>query len=172
MDIKVFLADKSLKPKQKTEHLGKLLLAEELSVDDLLAFAQTAKDPAKATCIEALELACQSNPNLVKENHFHFIISCTTAKAPRVKWESAKVIALIAGLYKDNLDAAIVALLNLTNDEGTVVRWSAATALSAIVALKTSHHETLLESLKQICETETQNSIKKIYLKAFKMAVL
>lgn len=171
MDVKAFLADKSLKPKQKTEHLGKLLLANELSVDDLLAFAKTAKDPAKASCIEAIELACQSQPSLVKENQFQYIISCTSSKAPRVKWESAKVIANTAILYKENLDATIVALLDLTNDEGTVVRWSAATALSAILLLKTSHFDALLESMKQICENETQNSIKKIYLKAFKMAV-
>ena len=168
MDISVLLNDKGLKPKVKTETLSAWLFENKITIDNLIAFAESAKDPVKATCIEALEFATKQKPALINKTTFQFMSQSLTAKAPRVKWESAKVIGNTAHLFVDKLDEAIKNLLINSEDKGTVVRWSAAFALGEILKLKTTHNKDLLPALEAICEREEKNSIKKIYLDAIK----
>ena len=168
MDITALLNDKGLKPKVKTETLSSWLLDNKITVDKLTAFAETAKDPAKATCIEALEFATKQKPTIANKKSFQFVSQTLTAKAPRVKWESAKVIGNTAHLFTDKLDDAIKNLLDNSEHEGTVVRWSAAFALGEILKLKTKRNKDLFPAIEAICEREEKNSIKKIYLDAIK----
>jgi hypothetical protein len=134
----------------------------------LLAFAKTGKDPIKATCIEAIEFVTQKDPKLLDAAGFNFIVECLGDKAPRIKWESAKVIANTCHLFSAKLDKAIAGLLVNSEHEGTVVRWSAATALGKIVVLKTKHQVELAKTMKAIMDREEKNSIKKIYGESLK----
>jgi HEAT repeat protein len=99
---------------------------------------------------------------------FNFAIFSLTDKAPRVKWESARVIANTAHLFPDELTGAIVNLLANTEHKGTVVRWSAAQALSKIVSLNTTHNSQLVPALKTVSAMEEKPSIQKIYTTALK----
>ena len=168
MELAALLNDKAIKSKEKTELLSKLVLENKISADDLLEFAGTAKDPIKATCIEALEYATKQKPTLVNEKNFQFVTASLTEKAPRIKWESAKVIGNTAHLFPAKVDQAIKNLLDNSEHDGTVVRWSAAFALGEILKLKTKHNTDLLPALEAICNREEKNSIKKIYLDAIK----
>lgn len=168
MTIDELLKDKTIKPKEKTETISKWIVDKSIPIDELLAFAEKQKDPAKATCIEALEYATKKNPNIADEAVWTFVTDTLTAKAPRIKWESAKVIGNIAHLFSENLEKSIDNLVANTAHEGTVVRWSAAFALGEILKLKTKHHAVLSTTIETICEKEEKNSIKKIYLDAIK----
>ncbi|WP_300662936.1 HEAT repeat domain-containing protein [Fluviicola sp.] len=168
MELAALLNDKATKSKEKTELLSKLVLESKVSADDLLEFAGTAKDPVKATCIEALEYATKQKPELMNEKNFRFVTAALTEKAPRIKWESAKVIGNTAHLFPAHVDQAINNLLDNSEHDGTVVRWSAAFALGEILKLKTKHNKDLLPALEAICNREEKNSIKKIYLDAIK----
>lgn len=168
MNLTTLIPDKSIKPKEKTETISGWLLDASLPIDELLAFAEKQKDPAKATCIEAIEYATKQNPKIADETVLIFVSKTLEAKAPRIKWESAKVIGNIAGLFPTKLDKAIENLLVNTKHDGTVVRWSAAFALGEILKLKTKHHKDLLLAIETICENEEKNSIKKIHLDAIK----
>ena len=99
-----------------------------------------------------------------------FVISSLTAKAPRVKWESAKVIGNIAHLYPNDFDNVIENLLITSKHTKIVVRWSAAFALGEIIKLKLKKYADLLPSIQNMMEHEEKNSIKKIYLAALKKA--
>lgn len=168
MTIDELLKDKTIKPKEKTETISQWILDSSLPVDELIAFAEKQKDPAKATCIEAMEYATKQNPGIADETVLLFVSKTLTEKAPRIKWESAKVIGNIAHLFPDELDKSITNLLTNTEHEGTVVRWSAAFALGEILKLKTKHNAGLFPAIENICEKEEKNSIKKIYLDAIK----
>ena len=168
MDISILLNDKSRKPKENTESLSAWLLNGELNATDMCQFASAAKDPVKATCIEALEFASKQNPAMVNAAVFEFVTQNLTAKAPRVKWESAKVIGNTAHLYKNKLDLSIENLIENTQHQGTVVRWSAAYALGEIIKLKTNHNANLITLAEKICNSDEKNSIKKIYIEAIK----
>lgn len=168
MTIEELIKDKTVKSKEKVEIISQWIMDSSLPADELIAFAEKSKDPAKATCIEAMEYATKQNPNLADETVFLFVTQTLTEKPSRIKWESAKVIGNTAHLFPENLDQAISNLLGNTEHEGTVVRWSAAFALGEILKLKTKHNTTLLPALENISEKEEKNSIKKIYLDAIK----
>ena len=168
MTIEELFKDKTTKAKEKTKILSKWIIDTSLPTDELIAFAETSKDPVKGTCIEAIEYATKQTPSLADETVFTFVTNTLTEKAPRIKWESAKVIGNTAHLFIENLDKTITNLLANTDHEGTVVRWSAAFALGEILKLKAKYNTTLLPTLESISEKEEKNSIKKIYLDAIK----
>jgi len=168
MTIDELLKDKAIKPKEKTETISKWILDKSLPVDELIAFTEKQKDPAKATCIEAMEYATKQNPGIADECVLTFVTQTLTVKAPRIKWESARVIGNIAHLFPAKLEKAISNLLSNTEHEGTVVRWSAAFALGEILKLKTKHNTVLFPAIENICQKEEKNSIRKIYLDAIK----
>ena len=168
MDINEIFSDKALKQKEKTEKISQNIIDEKISVNELLSFANIAKDAEKGTCVEALEYASGKDPKIVNKKCFEFLVKNLTSKAPRIKWECAKVIGNTVHMFKNELDEAIKNLLENTNYEGTVVRWSTAFALGEIIKLKTEYNKDLIPKINKICETEEKNSIKKMYMDALK----
>lgn len=168
MLIQEILSDKNLKPKQKTELLVENFNSNIININLLLDFASKAKDSDKATCIEVLEFATKMDPKVGNLECLNFAAENLKSKAPRVKWESAKVIGNIAHLFPDELEEAIKNLLDNTEHSGTVVRWSAAYALGEIIKTKHSKTAILIPAIKNIADNEEKNSIKKIYLAALK----
>jgi HEAT repeat protein len=168
VDITSILTDKQLKAKEKTEAISKLLLDKKVSMDDLIKIAQSSKDSEKATCIEAIEFATKVNPAIASSSCLAFVSKMLAEKAPKVKWESARVIGNIAPLYPGKLDDAIKNLLINTEHPGTVVRWSAAFALGEIIKMNIKINKELVPAIESICKREEQNSIRKIYLAALK----
>jgi hypothetical protein len=170
MDITELLNNKNIKPKLKTETLCHWLLDKTISTNQLIQFATNSKDALKATCIEAIEFATKQQSDILNTTDFDFVLSGLEAKAPRIKWESAKVIANTIHLFPEKTDLTIHRLLPSTEHSGTVVRWSAAMALAEIIKLKTPINKTLIPIVNTILKREEKNSIKKIYLSALKKA--
>lgn len=168
MNFSEILNNKSLKPKEKTEVLSKWILTNPKEINTLIDFAKTSKDPVKATCIEALEFVTKTNPEVSNLNCLDFVSKTLIENAPRIKWESARVIGNIGHLYPNKLELAINNLLLNSEHSGTVVRWSSAYALGQIIKLKTKINKDLIPTAEAICEREEKNSIKKIYLDAIK----
>ncbi|MFZ4523169.1 MAG: HEAT repeat domain-containing protein [Bacteroidales bacterium] len=168
MEFQNLFNDKYLKPKEKTEILSNWLLTNAGNLNDLIDFAQKSKDSIKATCMEAIEFATKSKPEIATPQCLDFASKALSEKAPRIKWESARVIGNIAYLYPEKLDEAINNLIVNSEHPGTVVRWSAAYALSQIMKIQTSHKEELIPVIESIGNREEKNSIKKIYLDALK----
>lgn len=168
MNLQIILNNKAVKAKEKTITLSQMLLDGKVISAELIEFAETCKDPAKATCIEAIEFATKTKPEIASLACLMFVSKTLAEKAPRIKWESAKVIGNIAHLYPAKLAEAIKNLLNNTEHEGTVVRWSAAFALGEIIKIKSSLNKDLIPAIESICSREEKNSIRKIYLEALK----
>jgi HEAT repeat protein len=168
MNFLELIYDKAIKPKEKIEIFSQWMLDNPGKLDELIDFAKEAKDPVKATCIEAIEHATRIKPEIATNKCLNFISSSLKDKAPRIKWESARVIGNIAHLYPASLDYAIKNLLENTKNQGTVVRWSASFALGEIVRLNTEHNKTLIPAIEAIAESEPKSSIKKIYQVALK----
>jgi hypothetical protein len=145
-----------------------MLLQKRLSSKELIDFASAAKDPVEATCIEALEKATQQVPSILDEAGFLFVTEALNAKAPRIKWESARVIGNTASHFLPLLELATQHLLENSEHPGTVVRWSSAFTLGVILQLNTPQHQDLKLAIEQIVQREEKESIKKIYQAALK----
>jgi len=168
MDIKEILSNKSIKPKEKIEILCQNIMDKNISINNLLVYAEMAKDAEKGTCVEALEFASRINPKIINKKCFEFVVKYLLDKAPRVKWECAKIIGNTAYLFKNDLENAINNLLKNATYDGTVVRWSAAFALVEIIKLETEYNKKLLPKINKICEKEEKPNIKKMYMDIIK----
>jgi len=168
MEIIEILSDKLIKPNEKTGMLSRLLSDKTILIDQLVKIAGTAREADKATCIEAIEHVSLKMPEIVNADTFDFVIRSLSEKAPRVKWESARVIGNTAFLFPGKVDKAIKNLLDNSEHPGTVVRWSAAFALGQILKLKLPVNEDLVPAIKAIAGREEKNSIRKIYEDALK----
>ncbi len=168
MTIEQIFQDKSVKAKAKVAIIGEWLLNRELPLDELLAYAGQQKATDKATCIEAVEYATKKTPAIADENLLAYVTEALKDDEPRVKWESAKVIGNIAGLFRDGLGESIAGLLSNAVHKGTVVRWATAYALAEILKLKTVNNDNLLPKVEALCEKEEDNGVKKKYLDALK----
>jgi len=170
-EILLIFSDKQIKPGERTIQLSRMILTGRISVGQLLHYASGAKDPQKATCIEVFEFVSACQPGLITTACFEFVIVQLKSKAPRVKWESARVIANTARLYPDMLDEAVANLVEIAEHTGTVVRWSAAHALSAILKLNTELNLDLIPRIEEIMEKEEKSNIRKMYEKALKQSL-
>lgn len=170
MALAELLSDKTKKAKEKVETISRWLLEDSLPTEELIVFAEKAKDPEKATCIEAIEFATRQDSKIADENVFAFVTKTLKEKAPRVKWESAKVIGNIVHLFPTKLSKPITNLLANTENDGTVVRWATAFAIGEILKLKTKHNKDLMHAVEALCEREQDNGVKKKYLDAIKKA--
>jgi HEAT repeat protein len=169
MDIRATLADKQLKAKSRVEVIAKMLLDKELPIAELIRVAKGSKDKEKGTCIEALEFATKATPEIACAACLDFVTETLLDDAPRVKWESAKVVANIAHLYPESLADAVKNLLANGEHSGTVVRWSAARALGEIVKLRTRHNRTLIPAIEAFLKRDNEDkAIVKIYQSALK----
>lgn len=170
MSFEEILNDKTIKPKEKTQLLADWISNNTKEVNALLLYSAKSKDAIKGTCIEAFEMVTKNKPEIISSSAFLFFVEALKDKAPRVKWEAARVIGNVASHHQKNLKEATINLLSNASHTGTVVRWSAAYALGEIIKLKTSINKTLVPKINGILETEEKNSIKKIYLSAIKKA--
>lgn len=169
MDIQATLADKHLKAKGKVEAIATMLLNKELSVGELIRHANGAEAKAKGTCIEAIEFATRARPEIAPAACLDFVAEALLDEAPRVKWESAKVVANIAHLHPGRLTDSVRNLLANSEHSGTVVRWSAVRALGEIVKLRTRHNRTLIPALEALLKRgDEDRAVVKICQSALK----
>ena len=169
-EVAAVLNDKTIKAKAKTAQISQLLLDGAIKADELIPLADIDKKKYKATLIEAMEYASKISPGVVSSKSFQFVIDSLKDELPRVKWESAKVISKTAHLYPEMIQEAVGNLLENTVHDGTVVRWSAAGALSTIIQFKTSINKDLIPAIEAILRSENDNAIKKIYHQGLKKA--
>ncbi len=156
------------KPKELLLYLSKLIKKDKTLLADLEKSLESATDSERGTCIEALEHVTQENPEYAL-SFLKIVISSLSDKAPRVKWEAARIIGNIASQYPEKSAQAVDSLLTNTKDKGTVVRWSAAFALGEILKGNFKLQTTLLPKVKKIIKAEENNGVKNVYLKALKV---
>ena len=149
--------NKEMKTKEKTKLLSNAVIENEITIDMIMDYSKEAKIPIKGTCMEVLEAATSGNPEIASEKLLEFAERNLLEKAPRIKWESAKVIGNIAHLFPEQLEPSIEHLLVNTSHDGTVVRWSAAYALTKIASLSKYRNSKLIGQLTEVSATEEKS---------------
>lgn len=155
------------KPKEKQEQLSEALKSGLVSIQNLIAYYQSAKDAQKGTLLSSLTQVTKENPDFA-EDHIDFVTSQIAHKAPRVKWESSEIIANIAEKYPEKAVLAIPNLIGNISNEGTVVRWSTAYALTAIAKCNNKVLGQLIPLFEKQLGKEENNGVRKIYEEALK----
>lgn len=155
------------KPKELNAFIAKLIFEKKPSGGDFTEALTSGSDAERGTCIEALEYATQTNQEIAKP-YILEVIKCLGDKAPRVKWEAARIIANIAKSLPKEAEKALDSLMKNTTDKGTVVRWSTAFALGEIAKNNKSKQKDLIKTIENLAKKEQNNGVKNVYLKALK----
>lgn len=170
MTLEELFADKALKAKDRSAQLQHLLDAGGVKQAALIAFAEHAKAPVKATCIEGLEYVTKNKPAFLSEAGLELCLRALADKEPRVKWEAARVIGNSIHRFPQRAEEVMAALLPHATHVGTVVRWSVAFALGRLIGMGTPLNKKLVPKAEAIAREEEKNSIRKIYEAAIKGA--
>lgn len=161
-------ADKTTNAKGKVLAIAEALKNKKVNAEDIFEFCAKEKEVVVANCVEAFEIISREKPELISKEVIAFVSKNLAGKAPRLKWESAKVLGNAAAKHVNEYNDAIPLLIDLTEFEGTVVRWSAAYAISAIVLLKSNWQAELIKLCEHLAEHEEKESIAKMYKKSLK----
>jgi len=156
------------KPKEKVDTLAKEVKENRISIKQLIAYFEIGSVSEKGSCIEAIERIAREKPEIILP-HIDFIIDHINDQAPKVKWETARVIGNFSQKYPNEVAKAIPKLLLNAKDAGTVVRWSAAFALTEIAKNHLKLRKELVPRFKEIAEKEKNKGVKNLYVKALKI---
>ena len=167
MDAIKKILSSALKPKQKQGALENGISRGTLRVEDLVEKYEKAKISDRGLIMEVLELVSSKEPSKVFL-HLDFVIAQIAVEAPRIKWESSRIIANMAKNYPVECRPAIQPLLQNTKHDGTVVRWSAAKALCEIAKYTNNESTNLFEKIVDLERKEQNKGVKAIYTKAIK----
>ncbi len=152
------------KPREIVSFLAEKLKSDKKLIVELIKCFENGSVAEKGNCMEAIEYVTKEDLEFA-ENCLDFVIEHIDDKAPRVKWESARIIGNVAHRFPDKVKEAIPKLLENTKDKGTVVKWSAAFALTEIARSNTELQKQLVQEFHKILKRETNKGVKNIYLK-------
>jgi HEAT repeat protein len=155
------------KPKELVIFLAKEAKRDRKSFLQLNEGLKNGSDVQKGVCAEVMEYVTRTNPELALP-YVDSIIEFINYKAPRVKWETSRVIANMSQKYPELASKAVNRLLSNAKDSGTVVRWSAAYALTEIAKGNPKLAKNLLPRFSQILRKEKNSGVKNVYLRALK----
>lgn len=158
----------SKKSKELITFVSKLILEKKPSSKDFSEALNAGNDSERGTIVESLEFATQTKPDIVKL-YLPEVIKSLSDKAPRVKWEAARVIGNIAAKLPEEAAKTVDNLLINTKDKGTVVRWSVAFALGEIAKTNSKLQKNLVNEINNLLKRENNNGVKNVYLKALKV---
>lgn len=157
-----------IKPKEKVTLLAKKLEENKKLITDLIAYFKITSTAEKGASIEAIEYITAKKPKFAG-SCLDFVIDQINGDDPRVKWEACRIIANISKEFPDETANVIPKLIINTKDDGTVVRWSAALALTKIAINNPKTQKKLISMFSELAKKEENSGVKNIYVKALKV---
>ena len=168
MSLTEIFGDKSIKKIQARAMIVEGIIGGELTIEEIEAACHHLKDTKIATVLEAIEEISNKKLMNLCVDYLAFAKKYISSKDNSCKRESSRIVGNLAAQYPQAVQNCIPTLLGNAADEGTVVRWSSAYALSRIIVLEDYKNTALYETLVSICDTEQDNGVKNQYVKALK----
>lgn len=162
--MKDILNSKELNASKKQRTIEELIVCGKENTDSIISVAEELNDKHLAIVLSALESISRSHPDMVLDFAAKHIDSANNS----VKREASRIVGNLCGFYSSIPDSAIRKLLDNTNNESTVVRWSSAYALSRIILTEKYISSDLVNRVENICEKEEDNGVKNQYIKSLK----
>ena len=170
MNIVELLKDKSLKGIKRRQAVVNMIVAGKLTVNEVATMAAAIDEKQVATLLEAVEEVSNKRLCPLEAAWLQWAEPYISSENNSCRREASRIVGNMAAQYPDLLDEAIERLMKNTKDEGTVIRWAAAYALSRIVVLDRYANSDLYDRLVAICDREKDNGVKNQYIKALNKA--
>ena len=170
MDIIGIIENKRMKRLQKRNILVEAIIQREIQFSEIDDACHSLPNKSISLILEAIEEVSRSKVFVLEENYLHLAEKYILANDNSCKREASRIVGNLASKYPNILDTAIEALIQNTQDEGTVIRWGSAYALSRIIVIPQYANSSLFERIQDLCEKENENGVKNQYVKAIKKA--
>lgn len=162
------LNDKSIKKIDARAMIIDGILQGNYTIEELESTSQKLKEKKISTILEAIEEISNKGLIALGLDYLEFAKKYISSKDNSCKRESSRIVGNLASKYPQAVRDCIPTLLDNAKDDGTVIRWSSAYALSRIILLKEYYDTELYEELVSICDNEQENGVRNQYIKAFK----
>ena len=170
MSVAELLKDKSLKGTERRQVLENMIVAGKLTVTEVCALDSVVNEKQMATVLEAVEEVSNKQLCQLEAGWLQWAEAYILSENNSCRREASRIVGNMAAQYPDLLNDAINNLMKNTSHEGTVIRWSAAYALSRIIVIDSYAKSDLYDRLVDICDSEEENGVKNQYIKALKKA--
>lgn len=169
-NILIMLNDKSKKAIEKRKMIIKAIVEKNITIQQIEGLLNETDEKKSAIILEAIESITNSDAQIADIEWLHLAIKYILSESNSVKREASRIVGNISHKFPNDLDNAIEKLLINSNDQGTVVRWSSAYALSRIILIPQYANSELFDKLTEMCNCENESGVKNQYEKALKKA--
>ena len=170
MTIQQIMDDKSVKRLEKRKAIVEGIINGNFDFSAVSAACSLLPEKKSSLLLEAIEEVSRSKEFALEEEYLQLSEGYILSSDPSCKREASRIIGNLAAAFPENLDQAITALLQNADDEGTVIRWATAYALSRIVIIPQYARGPLFEQISHLYEKEKESGVKNQYGKALKKA--
>lgn len=160
--------DKSIKKIDARAMIVDGILQGNYTIEEIESTSQKLKEKKISTILEAIEKISNRGLITLSLDYLEFAKKYISINENSCKREASRIVGNLASKYPQAVRDCIPALLDNAKDDGTVIRWSSAYALSRIILLEEYCNTDLYEKLVSICDNEQENGVKNQYIKAFK----
>lgn len=162
--------DKSLKRLEKREVIVESIINRKVDFSTISEACEILPEKKVSLLLEAIEEVSRSKEFILEADYLDLAEKYILSSDNSCKREASRIVGNLANKYPTKLDDAIVALLKNTDNEGTVIRWASAYALSRIIVIPQYAKSSLFEQISDLCAREEENGVKNQYIKALKKA--
>lgn len=166
-DIIQSILSSEMKHKEQVARLVELAKADDGILAQLCEMLRTSRDVEKGTVAEVMKFVSKDCPERLLP-YIDLLIEYIDYRAPRVRWGCPESLGNMAVKYPHEVAGAIPKLLSNLEDKSTVVRWCAAFALTEIAKYSPQKQDELAEKFHQLIQTESNNGVRNLYVKALK----
>lgn len=170
MTIRQIIDDKSVKRLEKRTVLVEGIINRNFDFSAVSAACSLLPEKKISLLLEAIEEVSRSKEFFLEEDYLKLSENYILSSDPSCKREASRIVGNLAAAFPEDLDRAISALLQNADDEGTVIRWASAYALSRIVIIPQYARGPLFEQISDLYEKEKETGVKNQYGKALKKA--
>ncbi len=110
--------------------------------------------------LEAIEEVSRSKEFTLEEDYLDLAKKYILSSDNSCKREASRIVGNLADKFPTKLDDATIDLLQNTDNEGTVIRWASAYALSRIIVIPQYANSFLFEQISDLCAREKENGVK------------
>ena len=168
MDVFEILTRKGIKKLEARELTAQAILDGDFAPESFDERRTELNEKQIATLLEAIEMITCKKLKHLDSDYLRLAVPYIGCENNSCKREASRIVGNMAADYPDELADAIPLLIENTKNDGTVVRWGSAYALSRIILLDCFRDSELLETVKSICKAEQENGVKNQYVKALR----
>ncbi len=168
MDVIEILKDKSIKKLQARELIVRAIADGSFSLREFESRLGELNEKQIATVLEAIEEITGKKIKPLGAEYLLFAQRFILSENNSCKREASRIVGNMAADHPDLSDDAVAALLQNAQNDGTVVRWSSAYALSRIIVLERYRGSSLVDTVRGIYEAEEESGVRNQYKKALK----